>query len=160
MIFRMDAPDLHAAGDKLKKGHWHHHLITGGSHLSLAFEYYLETLRLRHAPDKISRLDCLFAFDKTEHGDAFMLEDGARKSVYILDLEADYKHSRHNYAIITHISKMFNQGQFVLIADEEPLLIKYWTGDENTDYTTSLGKKLPYHDELLIDRGGIVIDIK
>ena len=159
MTVRIDPADLYNIGDTLITGTWINWIHNKAAPIAIAFEYYLEHLRVKHSPDSVSRLDCVFAFDNDEVSTGYAYANPTKK-VYVLEVPDNVKISRHNYEIISHMSSLFANNYFGLILEEEELLISYWKGDDKTDYVTSLGKKLDYYDEILIHSGVRVIEIK
>lgn len=158
-IIRIEDKNLYNLGSTITPGHWGQHVRSYGSKISNDFENYAESLRQKYAPNAISRLACIFAFDNTSAAEGFLLNN-PDKMVYELQPLNTNQISRHNYSVITYFTKLFPQNNLGLIQAEENLLIDYWTGDKKTAYITQNGSLLNYDDEILIGCNCNVIAIR
>ncbi|PQJ09575.1 hypothetical protein CJD36_016685 [Flavipsychrobacter stenotrophus] len=159
MIVRVDPAGLYPIGGTIGKGTWKDYIHGKCTPIAIAFEYYMEHLRVKHSPTSVSRLDCVFAFDNDAISTGYSLGNPT-KSVYVLDATGHTLISRHNYEVISYLSTSFAGNYFGAILEEEPLLINYWNGTASTEYITSMGKKLDYSNEILIDSDVTVVEIK
>lgn len=140
---------VYKVGDKISIGNFGK-FINKQKVVVRKFEALMEERRKALTPNKPSRLNCIFAFNKG-YAEDFITD---RKFLYELEIPETLSISEHNYNVGTYFTKIFEYEDYSLIERDIELINDYWRA--NGSYLSYDYNLIDYDQEYLIPEPVIV----
>lgn len=141
-------------GEIINYGFFRQYVSNCNPYLQL-LETHFNYIRNKVAPNKIGRLECIFAFTNQNDVEDFVLMND--KKIYEIEPVDLNMVSYHNYKIYSYFAGLLSIKPQLL--NDDNLFELYWNGDSSSQYLNFEGQKIDYVEEAHIGCAAKVVNI-